>query len=215
MTGSTPAALPRPLPIRARPRPAESVESYIRRLAQANHLRPSLLHAYLRDPANPARSIRPERLAAASGRTLAALTHTLTGLGPRPAPSIGPPQQTGARVAAARKAELFATIRRDADRGLSIRALASRHHVHRRTIRQALNAPTPPPRKQPTQRKAPVLDPIRQTIDALIGENLTAWQIWERLLDKHEADASYSTVRDYLARQRRTDRSRTRANRPD
>jgi len=36
----------RPLPIRVRPRPAETVASYVVRLARANHLQPSHLHAY-------------------------------------------------------------------------------------------------------------------------------------------------------------------------
>ena len=37
------------------------------------------------------------------------------------------------------KVELFAAIRRDARvEDLSIRELADRHHVHRRTVRQAL-----------------------------------------------------------------------------
>jgi len=40
----SPRAIPevlRPLPIRARPRPAETVASYVVRLARANHLQPS------------------------------------------------------------------------------------------------------------------------------------------------------------------------------
>ena len=41
--------------------------------------------------------------------------------------------------------ELFEQIRRDRDReGLSIRALAERHGVHRRAVRQALVSPLPP-----------------------------------------------------------------------
>ena len=47
--------------------------------------------------------------------------------------------------------ELFEGIRRDADReGLSIRALLEKYEVHRRTVRQALTCPTPPPRKKRT-----------------------------------------------------------------
>jgi lambda repressor-like predicted transcriptional regulator len=41
--------------------------------------------------------------------------------------------------------ELFEQIRRDREReGLSIRALAGRHGVHRRAVRQALVSPVPP-----------------------------------------------------------------------
>lgn len=44
------------------------------------------------------------------------------------------------------KVELFEQIRRDREReGLSIRALAARHGVHRRAVRQALAAALPPP----------------------------------------------------------------------
>ena len=67
--------------------------------------------------------------------------------------------------------EQFAAIRRDhrVD-GLSIRALADRHGVHRRTVRQALESAIPPARKTP-QRIAPWLEPFRappiETRDAI------------------------------------------------
>ena len=45
--------------------------------------------------------------------------------------------------------ETFEQIRRDRDReGLSIRALAERHGVHRRAVRQALASPLPPAQEQ-------------------------------------------------------------------
>ena len=48
------------------------------------------------------------------------------------------------------RVELFAAIRRDARvEDLSIRELADRHHVHRRTVRQALASAFPPVRKTP------------------------------------------------------------------
>lgn len=46
------------------------------------------------------------------------------------------------------RVELFETIRRDRRREqLSIRALADKHRVHRRTVREALASAVPPPRK--------------------------------------------------------------------
>jgi len=46
--------------------------------------------------------------------------------------------------------ELFEQIRRDRAReGLSIRALAARHGVHWRAVRQALASPLPPVRRAP------------------------------------------------------------------
>jgi hypothetical protein len=62
--------------------------------------------------------------------------------------------------------ELFELIRRDRDReDLSIRALAERHSVHRRAVRQALASPLPPKRKRPEGRPAPKLGPYRELID--------------------------------------------------
>ena len=46
------------------------------------------------------------------------------------------------------RVELFEMIRRDRRREqLSIRALADKHRVHRRTVREALASAVPPPRK--------------------------------------------------------------------
>ena len=42
------------------------------------------------------------------------------------------------------RVEVFELIRRDGRDGLSIRELADRHHVHRRTVRQALASAVPP-----------------------------------------------------------------------
>jgi lambda repressor-like predicted transcriptional regulator len=53
--------------------------------------------------------------------------------------------------------ELFERICRDRQQeGLSIRELSRRHRVHRRTVREALASPIPPPRKTPA-RTAPAL----------------------------------------------------------
>jgi hypothetical protein len=46
------------------------------------------------------------------------------------------------------RVELFESIRRDSRlAGMGIRALARKHHVHRRTVRQALLSAVPPQRK--------------------------------------------------------------------
>lgn len=105
------------------------------------------------------------------------------------------------------RVELFAAIRRDARvEEVSIRELARRHGVHRRTVRQALAAAEPPPRKKPT-RAAPRLDPYKDHIDAMLRSDLdaprkqrhTATRILARLVEEHGADGlSYSTVRDYV-----------------
>jgi transposase len=109
------------------------------------------------------------------------------------------------------KAELFEAIRRDERReDLSIRALAERHGVHRRTVRAALASAVPAPRK-PRTAQAPKLEPFRSFIDAMLVADLgaprkqkhTARRVLARLVDEHAAvDLSYSAVRDYVYRRR-------------
>ncbi|OOK78473.1 helix-turn-helix domain protein [Mycobacterium kansasii] len=107
--------------------------------------------------------------------------------------------------------EQFAAIRRDHRvEGLSIRALADRHGVHRRTVRQALESAIRPARKTP-QRVAPRLDPFKTAIDEMLRSALdapkkqrhTARMVLARRVDEHDAvGLSYSTVRDYVRKRR-------------
>jgi transposase len=110
------------------------------------------------------------------------------------------------------RVELFEQIRRDHDReGLSIHALARRHGVHRRAVRQALSSPLPPPRKRPAGRPAPRLGPYRGLIDSWLAADLkaprkqrhTARRVWERLAGEHGAEVAERTVREYVAARRR------------
>jgi len=107
--------------------------------------------------------------------------------------------------------ELFEAIRRDHRREeLSIRELAARHGVHRRTVRQALESAQPPPRKAP-ERAAPKLELIAPLIDMMLRVDLdaprkqqhTARRVLARLVSEHGVhEVSYWTVRDYVARRR-------------
>src|SRR5258706_9574747 len=89
-------------------------------------------------------------------------------------------------------------------RGLSwisdawIRELADRHHVHRRTVRQALDSAVPPPRKACPPRPRPAIDPYVQVIDGWLvadkdvprKQRHTARRGWQRLGAQHRAPLS-------------------------
>ncbi len=107
--------------------------------------------------------------------------------------------------------ELFERIRHDKrEEGLTMRALARRHRVHRRTVRQALASALPPPRAVPT-RAAPVLGPWKPIIrtwlmadrEAPRKQRHTARRVWQRLIEEHDADVAESTVRAYVSEVRR------------
>jgi transposase len=106
------------------------------------------------------------------------------------------------------KVELYEQIRKAHDRDeLSIRALAVHFGVHRRTVREALASPIPPPRKQ-SERAAPALGSWKATIDGWLADDVdvpqkhrhTARRVWQRLVDEHGAEVSESTVRHYVAK---------------
>src|SRR6266478_744152 len=108
------------------------------------------------------------------------------------------------------KVELYARIREDHRQlGLGVRALARKHGVHRRMVREALASPAPPPRKTPV-RQSPVLDAVAELIEVMLREDLdaprkqrhTARRIWQRLRDEHDAAVSYSYVCKYAGRRR-------------
>ena len=109
------------------------------------------------------------------------------------------------------RVQQFEAIRRDHRvEGLSIRGLADKHGVHRRTVRQALDGAVPPPRKTAV-RVAPRLEPFKAAIDAMLRSDLdapktqrhTARRVLARLVDEHGAQGlSYSTVRDCVRKRR-------------
>jgi transposase len=110
------------------------------------------------------------------------------------------------------RVELFEQVRRDRERErLSIRALAARHGVHRRAVRQALASPLPPARRAPVHRPAPKLGAYRALIDAWLDadrdaprkQRHTAKRVWSRLVDEHGADVAETTVRDYVRQRKR------------
>jgi transposase len=92
---------------------------------------------------------------------------------------------------------------------LSIRALADRHRVHRRTVREALASAVPRPRKS-YPRPSPAIGPWMEVIDGWLiadkevpgKQRHTARRIWQRLGAEHGAVVSEVTVSRYVRRRR-------------
>jgi transposase len=92
---------------------------------------------------------------------------------------------------------------------MSIRGLARRHGVHRRTVRQALVDATPPSRKVP-DRQAPATGPHVDLVRRWLIEDLkvprkqrhTARRVWQRLVEEQDAQVGESTIRNLVARLR-------------
>jgi len=202
MTGPDSRPLP-PLPVRRRPRRGETADSYLRRLAAANHLRFTYLRRYLARPEGSYGPIDPARLAALAGRELSAILHAM--------PELAPPARLPARRYTphdiqrnhAARQEKYAAIRRDAAGGMSGRAIERKHHVTRRTIARALVSASPPERKK-IHREPAALNGLHGHIDAMLEKDpqIATASIWERLADDHGTTVAYPTLRTYITSRR-------------
>jgi transposase len=113
--------------------------------------------------------------------------------------------------------ELYEQIRRDAARmrsetgEVSVRALAALHETHRRTVRLALESATPPQKRAPVSRPAPVLGAFHDVIDEWLladreaprKQRHSARRVFERLRDEHGCEAAETTVRRHVRARRR------------
>ena len=189
-----------PLPVRPRPRHGETADSYLRRLAAANHLRFTYLRRYVATPRGSYGLIDPDELAVLAGRSPDTILRAFPELAPT-TPKPGTRRYTREEVErnqAARR-EKYAAIRRDADDGLSRRAIISSRHVGRRTVALALASAEPPERKK-IHREPAALNGLHTHIDAMIDEDpaIGTAAIWQRLADDHGVTVAYYTLRTYV-----------------
>jgi hypothetical protein len=217
---------PRPLPFTVKPHPGERYTDYIRRLAQVNHLQPSLLRAYVNANANSAAAFRLDRLAAVSGRTPEALRRTLIAL-PSPKlpapPGAQPsrftryyPRRKVPRTPEARLAQdlnaaaeelryldelaLFDRIRADHQIvGMTIAKLARTYMLDPYYVRDIVHGRLPGlPGGKREPKPAPTFGPVKDLIRQLWRAGLPADRIWSELVDNHGAAISKNTVKIYL-----------------
>jgi hypothetical protein len=191
---------PRPLPVQVPLRPGESVDAFIRRLATANHLRPSYLRTYLNHPPGTIGQLQITRLALVTGRTVHALAHVFPGLDPtrRPtAPNGGQRQRDDPAPL-----DVTTVIRIHAGRDELVNRLSRHFVVHRQTVIKALTGQPPHTRRQsPTY---PILAAHLDQIADLLAQNpnVTCMSVWKTLAQEHHAEVSYATVRSYLFQSR-------------
>jgi transposase len=110
------------------------------------------------------------------------------------------------------KVELFEQIRREYEFGVgTIKGVAHKLGVHRRMVRQALANAEPPEREQ-SQRKRPVIGPLRAFINAILEadrkaprkQRHTAHRIFERIrTEMPEHKVAEVTVRLYVREHKR------------
>lgn len=198
MTGNDTGRLP-PLPVRPRPRQGETADSYVRRLAAANHLRFTYLRRYLARLTGSYGPIDPGRLAALAGRELPALLRALPDLAPASTLPVRRYTPEDIQRGRAAKREKYAAIRRDVGNGMSGRAIERKHHVGRRTVIKALASADPPERKK-IHREPSALDGLHGCIDAMLVANpqITTAAIWQQLADEHGTTVAYPTLRTYV-----------------
>ncbi|MDX3180595.1 hypothetical protein PV334_04885 [Streptomyces sp. ME02-7008A-1] len=185
-----------PLPVRLRPCLGESANSYIRRLARANHLKPSFLHCYLCGP--PQWFGRPllENLATTAGHSPEAHERALAD-----ANSLGRINRSRRRLPRrnpfAWHQDLAHRIALDARNGTQIRTLAKRYNLRSWDVRFALETP-----RLTTSETGPLTEPVTgvlaDTVESMIGRGLNGRQIWAELMDHHEYSITYGSIRHYI-----------------
>ncbi|MGW4889710.1 hypothetical protein [Streptomyces murinus] len=189
------------LPVQVMPRLGEGTDSFVRRLARANHLKPSYLHGILCGPPLWFGKPRVERLADVTGRTVTNLEQALFDVRTaRRRYRTGP---GGSRLRLSQEG-LYMRIQNAArDEGLTVRDLAARYRIPDQVIRNTLLHNRPLARDLPA-RQGPVTRPIEPLIDSMMDAGCGARQIWTALMDEHGTSVSLGTLSRYMSKRRRT-----------
>ncbi|MEV8307176.1 hypothetical protein AB0P36_07365 [Streptomyces flavidovirens] len=192
-----------PLPVRLRPCLGESANYYIRRLARANHLKPSFLHCYLCGPPQWFGKPLLENLATVAGHSPEALERALAD-----ANALGgtnrPRRRLPRKNPFTRHQGLAQRVAQEALKGTQIRTLAKRYNLRSWDVRFALETP-----HLTTAETGPLTDPVTgelaDLVESMISRKLNGRQIWTELMDHHDYLVTYDSIRHYI----RYTRSRT------
>ncbi|MFE1873033.1 hypothetical protein ACFW9N_19325 [Streptomyces sp. NPDC059496] len=185
------------LPVNVRPQLGETIDSYIRRLARANHLKPSYLHCFLCGP--PFWQGKPdiERLAAVSGRSAGVLQNALSdATSPRDRVKPNPRALRHHQHQALNRhgADLAVLIQHDAlDASMPIRAISEEWEVPKWLVRRVLTPSIFP--ELSTRRRRNALDTeTKKLVTDMITKGMGATEIWTELIDTHSVSTSLALL---------------------
>ncbi|WP_331744523.1 hypothetical protein OG762_50175 (plasmid) [Streptomyces sp. NBC_01136] len=199
------------LPANVRPKLGESTDSYVRRLARANHLKPSDLHCFLAGPPNWFGKPRIERLAAVSGRSEAALQRALSDASSARSRAKPTPRTLRIQTHKALKQgslDMTLPIQYDALGGdATVRQIAGRWNVPRWLVRRVLDSAIFPDRQTPKNRSS-ITEPVKAQINSMITSGMGPKEIWTELMDVHDISVSMGSLQRQTARRHPTTRRR-------
>jgi len=197
---------PRRLPIQIPLRAGENPEAFIRRLAAANHLRPSFLRFYANHPPRQIGSINAGRLACLTGRRIEELVHVMPSLNPD---RSRPPRQSYPRgthhLPNPHTMDLTTRLRLAAGTDETVIRLFQRFAVPRATIIKALTGQTPPPEQgDRTGPRTLAFQTITGRLDALIDAHPDApvTAIFRTIRTEVQVPLGETLVRNYVNRAR-------------
>ncbi|MFD8887932.1 hypothetical protein ACFV0H_36410 [Streptomyces erythrochromogenes] len=185
------------LPVNVRPQLGETIDSYIRRLARANHLKPSYLYCFLCGPPFWQGKPKIERLAAVSGRSAKFLQNALsdaTSTRDRVKPNPDALRHHQHEALTRHGVGLAVLIQHDAlDASMPIRAISEEWEVPRWLVRRVLTPSIFP--QLSTRRRRNALDTeIKKLVTDMITKGMGATEIWTELMDTHNVSMSLALL---------------------